>query len=283
MSQPLQNRAGRKKKNGRKGFLFLAVGCILAILAAGLYVLAVSLLTGALIEARHGDEAAYALMNIVTPSYSYALLFFIAILAIWYFTPTEEELKKQNQGLAPMLGQKQKSEGLSKRTLWLITGGLLAAVVITGAISVNSYKLVTPDGIRSYFFVETKSYEWKQVTGYTIDCENENDGLSVTFTMRDGKQFEILQGVNSTTEKFDEQYTSVTHFAYDLDQRMVELQVPRNARHVERAVKLYREHALWPYVQKLIGYEELVPEPDETAPETEADSLPASESAVPNT
>jgi hypothetical protein len=180
-----------------------------------------------------------------------------------------------------MLGQKQKSEGLSKRTLWLITGGLLAAVVITGAISVNSYKLVTPDGIRSYFFVETKSYQWKQVTGYTIDCENENDGLSVTFTMRDGKQFEILQGVNSTTEKFDEQYTSVTHFAYDLDQRMVELQVPRNARHVERAAKLYKDTTLWPYVQKLIGYAELVPEPDETSPETESDSLPASETADP--
>jgi hypothetical protein len=281
MSQPLQNRAGRKKKNGRKGFLFLAVGCVLAILAAGLYVLAVSLLTGALIEARHGDEAAYALMNIVTPSYGYALLFFIAILAIWYFTPTEEELKKQNQGLSPMLGQKKQGEALSKRTLWLITGGLLAAVVVTGAISVNSYKLVTPDGIRSYFFVETKSYQWKQVTGYTIDCENENDGLSVTFTMRDGKQFEILQGVNSTTEKFDEQYTSVTHFAYDLDQRMVELQVPRNARHVERAAKLYKDTTLWPYVSKLIGYVELVPEPDETAPETEADSLPESETATP--
>jgi hypothetical protein len=92
-----------------------------------------------------------------------------------------------------------------------------------------------------------------------------------------------LQGVNSTTEKFDEQYTSVTHFASDLDEKMVALQVPRNVRHMERAVKLYREHALWPYVQKLIGYEELVPEPDETAPETEADSLPASESAIPNT
>jgi hypothetical protein len=280
MNQSLKNRTGRKKKSGRKGLLFLAVGCVLAILAAGLYVLAVSLLTGVLIEARHGDEAAYALMNIVTPSYGYAQLFFIAILAIWYFTPTEEELKKQNQGLSPMLGQKQ-SEGLSKRSLWLITGGLLAAVVVTGAISVNTYKLVTPDGIRSYFFVETKSYQWKQVTGYTIDCENENDGLSVTFTMRDGKQFEILQGVNSTTEKFDEQYTSVTHFAYDLDQRMVELQVPRNARHVERAAKLYKDTTLWPYVSKLIGYVELVPEPDETAPETEADSLPESETATP--
>jgi hypothetical protein len=105
--------------------------------------------------------------------------------------------------------------------------------------------------------------------------------LSVTFTMRDGKQFEILQGVNSTTEKFDEQYTSVTHFAYDLDQRMVELQVPRNARHVERAAKLYKDTTLWPYVSKLIGYVELVPEPDETAPETEADSLPESETATP--
>lgn len=270
----------KKKKIRRKGFLFIAVGAVLITLASFVYVLLVSFLTGAVIEARHGDEVAYALMNIVTPSYGYVSLFFIAILAIWAFVPTEEELKKQNQGLSPMLGQKQ-SEGLSKRSLWLITGGLVAAVVVTGAISINTYKLITPDGIRSYFFVETKSYEWKQVTGYTIDCENENDGLSVTFTMRDGKQIEILQGVNSTTEKFDEQYTSVTHFAYDLDQRMVELQVPRNARHVERAAKLYKDTTLWPYVQKLIGYAELVPEPDETSPETESDSLPASETADP--
>lgn len=272
MSQLLQNRVGRKKKNGRKGILFLAVGALLALLATGLYVLLVSFLTGALIEARHGDEAAYALMNIVTPSYGYAMLFFFGILAVWYFTPTEEELKKQDRGLAPMLGQKQKSEALPKRTLWLITAGLLLAALITGAISVNSYRLVTPEGIRSYFFVETGSYEWKQVTGYTIDCENDNDGLSVTFTMRDGKQFEILQGVNSTTEKFDEQYTSVTHFASDLDEKMVALQVPRNVRHMERAVKLYREHALWPYVGRLIGYEELVPEPDETVEETQPDT-----------
>ena len=100
--------------------------------------------------------------------------------------------------------------------------------------------------------------------------------------MRDGKQFEILQGVNSTTERFDEQYTSVTHFAYDLDQRMVELQVPRNARHVERAAKLYKDTTLWPYVQKLIGYVELVPEPDETAPETEAPTEEATEAGTPS-
>lgn len=268
MSQLLQNRAGKKKSN-RKGCLFLIVGSFIALLAWGGYILAVSLLTGAVIEARHGGEVAYALMNVVTPSYGIAALFIWGILAVWYFTPTEEELKKQNQGLAPMLGQKQASDALPKRTLWLITAGLLLGTVITGTVAVNSYRLVTPEGVRSYFFVETGSYEWKQVTGYTIDCENDDDGLSVTFTMRDGKQFEILQGVNSTTEEFDELYTSVTHFAADLDEKMMSLQVPRNVRHMERAVKLYREHALWPYVEKLIGYTELVPQPDETVEETE--------------
>jgi hypothetical protein len=182
--------------------------------------------------------------------------------------PTEEEVKKQNRGLSPMLGQKE-STVLSKRTLWLITAGLLSAVVVTGAVAVNTYRLVTPEGVRSYFFVETASYEWKQVSSYTIDCENEDDGLSVTFTMRDGKKYEILQGVNSATKAFKEQYTSVTHFAADVDEKMMALQVPRNVKHIERAVKVYRGHNLWPYVEKLIGYVELNPLPDETIPETE--------------
>ncbi len=267
MNQLLNNRVGQKKKSNRKGCLFLIVGSLVALLATGLYVLAVSYMTGVIIQARHGGEVAYALMSIVTPSYGIAMLCFYGILAVWYFTPTEEELRRQNQGLAPMLGQKQASEALSKRTLWLITAGLLLAAFITGTVAVNSYKLVTPEGVSTYFFAETKRYEWKQVTSYTIDSDDD-DGLSVTFTMRDGKQYEILQGVNSTTEEFDELYTSVTHFAADLDEDMVALQVPRNVRHMERSVRLYKDTQLWPYVSRLIGYVELVPEPDETVAET---------------
>ena len=276
----MNNRFGQKPKSKKKGCLFLIVGSVLALIATGLYVLAVSLLTGAVIEARHGGEVAYALMKSVTPSYGVVMLCFYGILAIWYFTPTEEEKKKQAAGLAPMLNEKQRDEGVSKKTLWLITGGLLAAVLVTGAVAVNNYRLVTEDGIREYFFVETKSYEWKQVTSYTVDCENDDDGLSVTFTMRDGKQYEILQGVNSATDTFKEKYTSVTHFAYELDLRMTDLQVPRNVRHVERAVKLYRDHALWPYVSKLIGYVELVPQPDETVEVTEAPTEEPTEAAT---
>lgn len=270
MNRMLHDRFGTKPKSKKKGCLFLIVGSLLALLATGIYVLIVAFMTGIVIETRHGGEVAYALMKSVTPSYGIAMLCFYGILAIWYFSPTEEEKKKTPGGLAPMLGEKTRDDGVSKRTLWMITGGLLLAAVITGAVAVNHYRLVTAEGISEYFFVETKSYEWKQVTGYTVDCDNDNDGLSVTFTMRDGKQYEILQGVNSTTEAFDKTYTSVTHFAYDLDQRMTELQVPRNTRHMERAVSLYRDHPLWPYVSKLIGYVELVPEPDETVAETEA-------------
>lgn len=282
MNQLLNNRVGKAKKGGgRKGCLFLIVGSLVALLATGLYVLAVSYLTGIIIEARHGEGVAYAIMNIVTPSYGIAMLCFYGILAIWYFTPTEEEVKKQNQGLAPMLGQKQRNDTLPKRTLWLITAGLLLAVPVTGTVAVNSYKLITPDGVSTYFFAETKSYQWKQVTGYTIDSDD-NNGLSVTFTMRDGKQIEILQGVNSTTERFDEQYTSVTHFAAELDDDMVALQVPRNVKHMERSVKLYKDTTLWPYVSRLIGYVELVPEPDETVAETEAPTqAPESETDEP--
>ena len=283
MNRMLNDRFGKKPDKKKKGCLFLIVGSLLALLATGLYVLCVSLLTGVIIEARHGGGVAYALMDLVTPSYGVAMLLLYGILAVWYFTPTEEDVKKQNRGLSPMLGQKDTNQALSHKTLWLITAVMLTAVVITGAVAVNTYRLVTPHGVRSYFFVETASYEWKQVSSYTIDCENEEDGLSVTFTMRDGKKYEILQGVNSTTEAFDEAYTSVTHFASDLDDEMMALQVPRNVRHMERAVKVYRGHKLWPYVEKLIGYVELNPLPDETVAETEpATSAPESEPSEPN-
>lgn len=268
MNRQLNPKAGRQK-NGKKGCLFLIVGCFATIAATLLFVVAVLLLTRVTVEARHGGEAAYALLTSFKSCCTVAFSLFLGILAFWYIAPSEAEVQAQNKGLSPMLGQKE-AHAMSAGTKWLITGGLLLGVLVTGAVAVNTYRLVTPDGIRTYCFVETKSYEWKQVTAYTIDCDD-SDGLSVTFTMRDGKKLEILQGVNSTTEAFDETYTSVTHFAYDVDLRMTELEVPRNVRHMERTVKFYKDReGLWPYVSKLIGYVELVPEPDETAEITEA-------------
>ena len=276
MNQLMNNRVGKTKKSHKKGCLFLIVGSFATVLATGLFIFCVSKVTGKVIESRHGADAAYALMTALTPCYAVAFSLFTGIMGLWYFAPSEEEVQKQNKGLSPMLGQKE-AHAMSTGTKLLISGGMLVGVILTGMIAVNSYRLVTPHGISTYFFAETKSYEWKQVSAYTIDCDS-NDGLSVTFTMRDGKQYEILQGVNSTTTKFDEQYTSVTHFAYDLDKNMVDLQVPRNVKHLERAVTFYQgRERLWPYVSKLIGYTELIPEPDETVAETAAETATETE------
>lgn len=267
MNSLLKQSSGKQGKKGKKGCLFLIVGCFATILATALFVWLVSLITGAIIESRHGDEAAYALMSLTIPCYTVAFVLFNAILALWYIAPTEEEVRAQNKGLSPMLGQKE-ARAMSVGTKWLITAVILIGAVLAGAVAANTYRLVTPHGVSSYFFVETKSYEWRQVSAYTIDCDSE-DGLSVTFTMRDGKQYEILQGVNSATDKFKEQYTSVTHFAADIDEEMVALQVPRNVRHIEKAVKFYKGYeGLWPYVSKIIGYAAIMPEPDETVAET---------------
>lgn len=275
VNQLLNNRVGKPKKSDKRGCLFLLVGSLFALLATGGFVLVVSLLSGVVIESRHGGETAYALMTIVKPCYGIAMLCFYGILAVWYVSPPagKTEPPKKGTTMAPLLGrhnQEKAPEALPRRTLWLISAGLFCGVLITGAVAVNTYRLVSTEGIRSYCFVETASYEWKQVTTYRVGCDTDG-GLSMTFTMRDGKQYEILQGVNAATTEFKEDYTSVTHFSADIDERMVALQVPRNVQHMERAVKFYREDypELWPYVSRIIGYADLMPEDDETAPETE--------------
>ena len=63
----------------------------------------------------------------------------------------------------------------------------------------------------------------------------------------------------------------MTHFAADIDEQMVENQVPRNVKHIQTAVNFYlSREPLWPYVSKLIGYAEIAPSPDETVADTEA-------------
>lgn len=284
MNSLLNNRVGKPKKSRKRGCLFLVAGSVLALLGTVLVIFLISLLTGEVIEARHGDEVAYALMTIVKPCYGIVLLLFYGILAVWYMSPTKEEEREQKKQFAPMLGERKSSaeRSLPRRTLWIITAAMAAGIVITSAVCVNTYQLVTEDGIRTYCFFETRRYEWKQVSAYTVDCDSQN-GLAVTFTMRDGRQYEILRGVNSATDAFLKDYTSVTHFATMVDQKMDAFQIPPNIKHYERAVEFYKDYeGLWPYVAELIEYRDLNALPDETVPETKAPSGTAGADTVTN-
>ena len=263
----------RKNESGKKGILFLVIGSLLALLLTGLFALGVTTLTGVLVEARFGGEVAYTLSSLTFPCIILAMLMSYGILAIWYIAPTEKEVSARNKGLSPMLGQQPEARAMPKSTLWLITGLLLLAMLITGVVALGTHKLVTENGVASYIcFIKTESYGWDQVSAYTVDCDTDK-GLVITFIMRDGKKYEILDGVCSTTEAFDEKYTSTTHFAADLDDVMMEEQVPRTVRNRDRAVNFYRndpqKKLLWEYVAKIIEYEDLDLSDDETIPETE--------------
>ncbi len=268
MDRLLNNRVGKAPKAKKRGCLFLIVGSLLAILLTVAYILGVSLLTGVVIEGRHGEDVAYAIMTIVKPSYAVVFVLLYGILAIWYISPTKAEIAAEARR-APLVGKNDAPKTLSRRTLWLITGGLILGIFATAAVCVNTYRLITPEGIRTYCFFETDRHDWDEATAYTVDCDTDG-GLSMTFTMSDGKRYEILQGINSATEKFKAEYTSVTHYATVIDDTMEALSVPRNAKHYERTVKFYKDDypELWPYVSAIIGYEELEDLPDETVTET---------------
>ena len=121
-------------------------------------------------------------------------------------------------------------------------------------------------------FITTDEYQWKEVSSYRVDCD-EDKGLSITFTMRDGKQIEILQSAQSAPRAFHETYECKEAFALDLIEMLEEeYQITRNVSHMGLAVKFYQKDTdLWPYVKEILGYDELVPEEDEIA-ETQAET-----------
>ena len=275
MSQMLNDRFGPKKGGKKKGLFFLIVGSLIALAMTVLFIVLTSLLTGALIEARHGGEVAYALMTIVTPCYGVAMMLFYGILAVWYIAPSESEVREKNRGLSPMLGQSE-GKAFPKKNLWIITAALSAGVLLTGLVAVNTYKLVTPDGVSSYFFVRVDHHDWDEVTGYAVDCDSDK-GLTMTFTTKDAKKTEILSGVVSTTKAFDEVYESTLHLAATVHEKLQDGSVPCrvSTSAYNKAVKFYRNNeALWPYVADIIDYEEILPEPDETRPDADSTTAP---------
>ncbi len=259
MNQLINNRVGKpKKKRTGRGLLFLIIGSLAALLGVGLFVLAVSLITGKVIEARHGEEVAYALMTAVKPCYGVAFFLFYGILGVWYIAPVEE--KKKDGHFSPMLGGAAEAEQktISRRTLWLITAALAAGILLTGAVAVNTYRLVSTEGVSEYVFIRTSYYSWEEVAAGDVDCDTDG-GLSMNLIMQDGETREIMQGVNSATAKFRAEYTTVTHFAADIHDRLIQRGVSLPTKNRERAIHFYKDvyPELWPYVARIIEYVDL--------------------------
>ncbi len=265
------NQRNQKKNNG-KGCLFLIIGSLAGVLALGLFIILTGQLTSVLVNSTMAGSVGYVMLTATEPCIMVASLLLFAVLVIHYLPDPEDSEKNKNAPSFDAPAPKRKKFLGAKLSTWLATLGLLLCVVLTALASATTYRSVSTEGIGSTFcyFFETESYEWKQVSSYKVDCD-EDKGLSVTLTMRDGKKFEILQSSVSAPRSFHEQYECKEAFVLDLVTMLEEeYQITRNVSHIERTKAFYQgDEKLWPYVKQIIGYDELVPDED-GVPETEA-------------
>ncbi len=269
----------KDKKKGGKGCLFLMVGSLLSVVALVLFIPLAGKLTSIIVNDTMEGKIGYAMLNAAEPCIMVASLLLFAILVLHYFD--FEGAMKQTK--APTEESKARKFFGTKAATWALTGALLLGVVVTAFVYATTYRTVTTEGVSNKicYFITTDEYSWKQVSSYKVDCDKEK-GLSVTFTMRNGKQIEILQSAQSAPRAFLETYKYKEAFALDLIQMLEEeYQITRNVSHMGLAVEFYKDDEnLWPYVKQIIGYDELVPDEDEVAETqalTEAVTVPAEE------
>ncbi len=248
-----------KKKNGKKGCLFLIIGTILAFVGTGLYILLSGWISSLVINGNLGGHTAYALLTASLPCVYIVFILLDGILIINYLPSPPAQAEED---LAPMLGQKA-SRGISPTLVRVASILLVAAIIPVGLVSVGTYRTVSDQGISSSFcFISTSEYKWEQVSYYELACDN-NKGLSMTFTMRDGNSIEILQGTMSAPTFFKEQYDCKEAFAIEIAGKMASLQIPcktfesmsTHNKLKEAARNFYqKDEKLWPYVSQLVAY-----------------------------
>lgn len=273
------NQRKNKKKAG-KGCLFLIIGSVLGVVALLLFLPLAGELTKSVVNDKMEGQVGYAMLYAAEPCIMVASLLLFGILVIHYFD--FDSIGKSPQKNKPQQEVKTHKFLGTKLATWVATGVLLLGVVICAFVYATTYRIVTTEGVSNqicYFFT-TDEYSWKQVSSYKVDCDEEK-GLSLTFTMRDGKQIEILQSAQSAPRSFHEKYDCKEEFARDLIKMLEEeYQITPNIYHIERAENFYRDNEdLLPFVKEIIGYEELDPEEGELA-ETDAATDVATDAAT---
>lgn len=265
----MANNQRNNQKNNGKGCLFLIVGALLGVVASFLFLPLAGKLAATMVRSNLEGQIGYVMLTAAEPCIIAAVFFMICILTLHYFD-FDSDKKDQRKPLVPKEAQ-PKFRG-TKAMKWVLTGVLALCVLGSAFVYATTYRAITTEGIYTTTcqWITTGEYEWKQVSSYKVDCD-EDKGLSVTLTMRDGKQFEILQSAISAPAAFHEKYECREAFVLELVTMLEEeYQITRNVSHIERTKAFYQNDAkLWPYVKQIIGYDELVPEEDMT-PETEA-------------
>ena len=247
----------RKNKSSKSGCLFLVLGTLGVILGMVLFIFLTGQLTGLLMQSVNGGKAAYALLHFNEAAIIICFVLLEAVLFI-KFIPNEEDYKKK-RGIGYVTPEENKRKIPTKTILRFVLIGIAAVILFLPFLSASTYTLVSEDGIKSHFFVDTKEHSWDDVVAYKVDCDS-SKGLSMSFTMDDGSTYEVLHGPKSTTIEFDEQYGDTLEFLVEIDAGLKARGLVPNTPHMETAVEFYKNTELWEYVAVLTGYADIYPE-----------------------
>ena len=252
----------KNNQKGKKGCLFLLLGTLGVLVGTLVYILVSGWISAAVIEAAIGGKVAYALLTASLPCIIVVFVLLDGILLLNYLPSAEPSDPDE---MSPMLGRR-KAQGLSPKLVRGLSIALASATVLVALVSAGTYRTVSKEGVSTTVcFIKVEDYRWEQVSSYEVACDNDR-GLSMTFTMRDGKRFEILQNTMSAPTSFKEIHDCKEAFAVKIMERMEELQVPcesfestsNHRKLMESARTFYKDDPqLWPFIKQLIRYEEV--------------------------
>lgn len=189
--------------------MFLILGTLAVFVGTGIFAVVTALCTGWGVETLFGGSNTYVLLTASIPCIIVCFVLLELILLLQYL-PSTEEANSFTDDLAA--AHSFTSLICKRKTVNLITLGIVGLVLLCGLISANTYTVISDEGISTRCFVTVSSYKWADTTSYAVDFD-EAKGLTVTFTMKGSKKFEVLQHAISATNDFKANYTDGSQYA----------------------------------------------------------------------
>lgn len=193
----------------KKGLLFLILGTLAVFVGTGVFAIVTALCTGWGVEAVFGGTNTYVLLTAAMPCIIVCFVLLELMLLMQYLPATEAA---DASGKAAPTDRSFTSFVCKKKTVRLITLGIVGLIVVCGAVSANTYTVVSDEGVSTRCFLTLSSYKWEDLTSYAVDFD-EAQGLSVICTMKGNKKFELIQNAISATNKFKGNYGDGSQYA----------------------------------------------------------------------
>lgn len=232
-----------KKKKGfeRLGIGYVLIGTLVVIAA----LFCILVITGSFAPMVLGLHAGNAPAMMTMPLFIYCVFAdFILLETIFLaFQP----------GIKPLSDQSEQAPGEKKKLSPRFVIGIVCCVLLLCSIIIAPAvcNVMTEQGVETYVFVKTGSYDWEDIPLYELTFSQEN-GLELYLYLAKDNKIPMFGAVNSFNAAFTEKYGSVYGFACHLKEQAVENEWSFRVENRESIEYYFKDSAYWEYIEKLI-------------------------------